>query len=67
MTNSVSDRRFYDFCDELGLYVCDEANLETHGFRILGQPTAYLSNLPEWEPAMLERCAKWIFCITRYL
>jgi beta-galactosidase len=24
--------RFYDLCDEYGLYVCDEANLETHGF-----------------------------------
>lgn len=23
--------RWYELCDELGLYVCDEANIETHG------------------------------------
>lgn len=26
-----NDPRWYDLCDELGLYVVDEANLETHG------------------------------------
>lgn len=23
--------RWYELCDELGLYVCDEANIESHG------------------------------------
>ena len=27
-----SDPRFYDLCDEYGLYVIDEANVESHGF-----------------------------------
>ena len=27
-----SDPRFYDLCDEYGLYVVDEANVESHGF-----------------------------------
>jgi len=27
-----SDSRFYDLCDKYGLYVLDEANVETHGF-----------------------------------
>ncbi len=27
-----SDPRFYDLCDQYGIYVLDEANLETHGF-----------------------------------
>ncbi|PKO05066.1 MAG: hypothetical protein CVU41_13580 [Chloroflexi bacterium HGW-Chloroflexi-3] len=27
------DERFYDLCDEYGIYVMDEANIETHGFR----------------------------------
>jgi len=26
-----NDHRFYDLCDELGLYVIDEANIESHG------------------------------------
>ena len=25
-----NDHRFYDLCDELGLYVIDEANIESH-------------------------------------
>ncbi|OJX38832.1 MAG: hypothetical protein BGO78_11455 [Chloroflexi bacterium 44-23] len=27
------DERFYDLCDQYGLYVLDEANIETHGLR----------------------------------
>ncbi|MBV9953062.1 MAG: DUF4981 domain-containing protein [Acidimicrobiia bacterium] len=27
-----NDHRFYDLCDELGLYVIDEANIEAHAF-----------------------------------
>jgi len=27
------DERFYDLCDEYGIYVMDEANIETHGMR----------------------------------
>ena len=28
--------RFLELCDELGLYVIDECDLETHGFMALG-------------------------------
>ncbi|MDO9087663.1 MAG: glycoside hydrolase family 2 TIM barrel-domain containing protein [Anaerolineaceae bacterium] len=28
-----NDERFYDLCDEYGIYVMDEANIETHGLR----------------------------------
>ena len=31
-----NDPRFYDLCDEYGLYVIDETDLETHGFGVLG-------------------------------
>ena len=44
-----NDPYFYDLCDEYGLYVMDEANLESHGVRGL------LSNLPEWSQAFMER------------
>jgi beta-galactosidase len=44
-----NDPYWYDLCDEYGIYVLDEANLETHG---LG---SYLSNQPEWNNAFMER------------
>jgi len=40
---------FYDLCDELGMYVVDEANLETHGVG------AQLSKDPRWLSAYMER------------
>ena len=30
-----NDPRFYDLCNELGFYVIDEADLETHGFAVV--------------------------------
>ncbi len=49
-----NDPYFYDLCDTYGLYVMDEANLETHGVR--GQ----LSNVPEWSNAYLERAVRMV-------
>ncbi len=48
------DPRWYDLCDELGLYLVDEANLETHGLG--GQ----LSVDPAWAPAYLERAVRMV-------
>ena len=48
------DPYFYDLCDEMGILVIDEANLETHG---LG---GKLSNDPEWAHAFLERATEWL-------
>ena len=47
-----NDAHFYDVCDRLGMYVLDEANIESH---------AYLRSLtkdPMWTPAMLERITR---------
>ncbi|PQJ80631.1 glycoside hydrolase family 2 TIM barrel-domain containing protein [Polaribacter porphyrae] len=44
-----NDPYFYDLCDKYGLYVMDEANLETHGLR------GKLANVPAWGNAFLER------------
>lgn len=44
-----NDPVFYDLCDEYGIYVMDEANIETH--KIAGS----LSRKSEWGAAMLER------------
>ena len=44
---------WYDLCDRYGLYVIDEANIESHGMEDLPQRT--LANKPEWLPAFMER------------
>lgn len=45
-------RRFYELCSEYGLYVYDEANIESHGL-YYGQES--LSKHPEWEQAHMDR------------
>jgi len=45
---------WYDLCDELGIYLVDETNLETHGYG--GQ----LSSSPEWTAAYLERATRMV-------
>ena len=42
-------RRWYELCDEYGLYVIDEANIETHAF------TNKFCHDPLWANAFLER------------
>lgn len=49
-----NDPFFYDLCDRYGLYVMDEANLETHGVR--GQ----LANMPEWANSYVERATRMV-------
>ena len=45
---------FYDMANELGLYVCDEANIETHGFT-QSSTFSLLACLPEWQGMFLRR------------
>ena len=45
---------FYDLCDEYGIIVVCETNLETHG--INGE----ITNNPEWSGAMLERATRMV-------
>ena len=49
-----NDPSFYEFCSEIGLYVMDEADLETHGCVETGDQ-GYLSKRPEWREAYLDR------------
>ena len=46
--------KWYDLCDELGIYLVDETNLETHGYG--GQ----LSASAEWTAAYLERATRMV-------
>ncbi len=48
---------FYSLCDELGLYVIDECDLETHGFEREGAP-ARLADDPAWRAAYLDRAER---------
>lgn len=48
--------RWYELCDEYGLYVCDEANIETHGM----VPMNRLTNDPIWSHALLSRYTQMV-------
>ena len=50
--------RFYELCDEYGLYVVDEANIETHGFEFGLHSTPYLANRPTWKNAYMARVTR---------
>lgn len=47
---------WYDLCDEYGLYVIDENNLETHGTRFMGEITPLMPDGTEmWTPSCMDR------------
>jgi beta-galactosidase len=51
--------RWYELCDEYGLYVIDETNLETHGSYIHDSPVlgeAVPGSNPEWRENVIDRC-----------
>ena len=47
---------FYRLCNRLGLYVVDEANIETHGMTPMGA----LADDPRWAGAFLERMTRMV-------
>ncbi|BCG09641.1 beta-galactosidase [Buttiauxella agrestis] len=47
---------WYRLCDKYGMYVVDEANIETHGM----VPMNRLSDDPVWLPAMTERVTRMV-------
>jgi beta-galactosidase/beta-glucuronidase len=53
-----NDERFFALCDELGLYVMAECDLETHGFGWDNprNPSAW----PSWEKAYVERMRRMV-------
>ena len=52
MSHYPNDPRFYDLCDEYGLYVMAEANVESHGMDFKKQG---LGRDPRWHDAIVER------------
>ncbi|MBO0357958.1 DUF4981 domain-containing protein [Hymenobacter sp. BT186] len=54
-----NDERWYQLCDELGFYLVDEANIETHGYGAELQgwfdKSKHPAYSPEWAPAHMDR------------
>lgn len=50
---------FYDLCDEYGLYVIDEADLECHGFEWVKRYD-WITNDPAWENAFVDRVERMV-------
>ena len=51
------DPRWYELCDEYGLYLVDEANIESHG---MGYGDRSLAKQPEWGLAHLDRTIRMV-------
>ena len=52
------DPQWYELCDKYGLYVIDEANIESHGIGY--RPENTLANKPEWKRAHLDRIVSMV-------
>jgi len=52
------DPRWYDLCDRYGIYLVDEANIESHGMGY--DPDKTLGNKPEWREAHLDRTRRMV-------
>lgn len=50
---------FYDLCDEYGLYVIDEADLECHGFEWVENYT-WITDDPAWEISYVDRSVRMV-------
>jgi len=50
-------KRFYELCDKYGLYVVDEANIESHGM-YYGKYS--LAKKPSWEKAHIDRMVRMV-------
>ncbi|GAB4252095.1 MAG: beta-galactosidase LacZ [Acidobacteriota bacterium] len=49
---------WYELCDEYGLYLVDEANIESHGMGY--NPSRTLGNNPAWKEAHLDRTIRMV-------
>lgn len=52
-----NDPVWYDLCDQYGIYVIDEANIESHG---MGYGEKSLAKDPEWKDAHVDRIARMV-------
>lgn len=50
---------FYDLCDEYGLYVINEADLECHGFEWV-ENYEWITDDPEWKTSYVDRSVRMV-------
>ncbi|GAA0549305.1 beta-galactosidase LacZ [Chitinophaga japonensis] len=59
-----NDPRWYKLCDQYGLYLVDEANIETHGmgaeFQAWFDKSRHPAYRPEWAPAHMDRIRRLV-------
>ncbi|MDT3766879.1 glycoside hydrolase family 2 TIM barrel-domain containing protein [Gleimia hominis] len=54
-----NDPRFYELCDEMGLLVIAETDLESHGFANVGE-LSRITDDPDWEISYVDRIERHI-------
>ena len=52
------DPYWYQLCDQYGIYLIDEANIESHGMGY--RPSKTLGNNPKWKKAHMERARRMV-------
>jgi beta-galactosidase len=52
-----NDPKWYDLCDRYGIYLIDEANIESHG---MGHHENPIANDPNWRKAHLDRVTRMV-------
>ncbi len=54
-----NDPRFYELCDQYGLFVMAETDVETHGFANVGD-LSRITDDPFWEPVFVDRIERHV-------
>lgn len=55
----ANDPRFYELCDEYGIMVLAETDMESHGFENIGN-IAMITDDPSWEAAYVDRIERLV-------
>ena len=55
-----NDPYWYSLCDKYGIYVIDEANIETHGMKLHPKGIDFLSNHKDWTESYLDRTYRMV-------